>query len=359
MSDAEKQRDELLENAGARLIRKGRHHIYQFPNGRNFVTPATPSDYRGARNSLAELRRVLASHAQLAVAAPGLDRLCEVTEKTRPRVRVPNSPPREETDDPIITFGTPSSDSSQERSAKQIARPFADLRNTLKSVAEVPEFWDLDTCGRLRVLMKFIRQFAKVEALPYRHCSVSTNELEISDETVRTQLMLDRMDTVWEGRLVPCLLVHEEGFGDVLVEVEAMRTHGGLDNIIALRAEFSGGVFLHVEETPENSSQTLEEVAAQAAMDDVHAALGKMQLDPAFNAVRTQINSVMEILESKVAVSRSTSGNNHVVYNFLESEAAKKHGYHFETTESWTNPKLIRSAIRQVLQIRQDRGRNN
>lgn len=359
MSDAEKQRDELLQNAGARLIRKGRHHIYQFPNGRNFVTPATPSDYRGARNSLAELRRVLASHAQLAVAAPGLDQLCEVKEKTRPRVRVPNSPPREETDDPIITFGTPSSDSPQERSAKQIALPFTDLRDTLKNVAEVPEFWDLDTCGRLRVLMKFIGQFAKVEALPYRHCSVSINELEIPDEETRTNLMLDRMETVWGGRLVPCLLVQEDGFGDILVEVEAMRTHGGLDNIIALRAEFSDGVFLHVAETWVNSSQTLEEVEAEAAMDDVHAALGKMRLDPAFDAVRTQIDSVMETLESKLTVNRSTSGDNRVVYNFLELAAAKKHGYHFETTESWTNPKLIRSAIRQVLRIRQDRGYSN
>ena len=48
-----------LKDAGAVLKRSSRHNIYQLPNGRIFVTPATPSDSRGESNALSVLRKLV------------------------------------------------------------------------------------------------------------------------------------------------------------------------------------------------------------------------------------------------------------------------------------------------------------
>jgi hypothetical protein len=356
LANVEKQIGELLHTAGARLIRNSRHPVYRFPNGRNFVTASTPSDNRDARNTLAELRRVLASHAQLAEAAPKLVQLCDVTEKPRPRVRIPNRPPRETVEDQVIRFHQQSSGREQETHAQQPAKSFTDLEDVFGNVAAAPGFWDLDTCGRLRVLAKLIRQFAKVEALPYRHCAVRFEEYVLFSAEVRSQLLFDLMNRSWQGLHVPCLLVHDDLLGDILIEVEAMQTHGGEDNIIALSAEFSRGVYLHLAEFGVSAGQGTEESEASAALVKVNLALAQMRLNPDFETVRTQIDSVMRTIESKVTlIPSSEASDNRVLYEFIELPVADKYGIRFKTTESWTNPNLCRSVIRHALQIREDR----
>ena len=51
--------DRLLEESGAVLVRQNKHYVYRLPNGRSFVKSKTPSDHRGAHNSLQDLRRML------------------------------------------------------------------------------------------------------------------------------------------------------------------------------------------------------------------------------------------------------------------------------------------------------------
>lgn len=59
MSHAEVER--LLAENGFTLVRQRRHKIYKHPTGRIFTCPSTPSDYRGWKNSLHDLQRLLAS----------------------------------------------------------------------------------------------------------------------------------------------------------------------------------------------------------------------------------------------------------------------------------------------------------
>jgi len=244
----------------------------------------------------------------------------------------------------------------QETPAQQNARTFTDIEDVFRTVAAVPAFWELDTCGRLRVLAKFIRQFAKVEALPYRHRAVQIDEVQAFTDD-RSGLIFDLLEREWPGRQrVPCLLVHNDFLGDILIEVEAMGTYGGVDNITALGADFSCGFYHHLAEARVPVEQVLSaEYEAARALDNVTEELGQMRLNPAFDTVRTQIDSVLDTIQTKLTGNLlSATGENHILFEFMELATAKKYDIRLQTTEAWTNPKLTRSVIRQVLQIRQD-----
>jgi hypothetical protein len=60
MSDPVKQLETLLRQEKYTLIREGKHLVYRNPKGQTFVTAATPSDHRWAKNQLATLRRQIA-----------------------------------------------------------------------------------------------------------------------------------------------------------------------------------------------------------------------------------------------------------------------------------------------------------
>jgi hypothetical protein len=49
----------LLRDHRADLVRHNRHKVYRLPNGALFVMGETRTDYRGWRNGLAQLRRLL------------------------------------------------------------------------------------------------------------------------------------------------------------------------------------------------------------------------------------------------------------------------------------------------------------
>jgi len=49
----------LLTASGAVLVRTNGHRVYRFPDGGNWITPLTPSDWRSWKNNLADLRRRL------------------------------------------------------------------------------------------------------------------------------------------------------------------------------------------------------------------------------------------------------------------------------------------------------------
>jgi hypothetical protein len=49
----------MLKDSGSRMISQKGHYKFELPNGKLFVFPKTPSDYRGVRNCLSALRREL------------------------------------------------------------------------------------------------------------------------------------------------------------------------------------------------------------------------------------------------------------------------------------------------------------
>lgn len=61
MSDPLKQHDALLRQHQFELVRQGKHFIYRNPEGKVYVTSATPSDSRWAKTALTTLKRVIDS----------------------------------------------------------------------------------------------------------------------------------------------------------------------------------------------------------------------------------------------------------------------------------------------------------
>lgn len=64
-SDPNQQVKELLGKYGT-LKRKNNHQVYDI-FGQNFVIPKTPSDYRGAQNRAAVLRRIIRANVPSAL----------------------------------------------------------------------------------------------------------------------------------------------------------------------------------------------------------------------------------------------------------------------------------------------------
>ena len=58
---AQKQIDTLLRQHNFRLVRQTKHRVWRNPDGKVFVTSATPSDWRAALKQLSDLKRVVAS----------------------------------------------------------------------------------------------------------------------------------------------------------------------------------------------------------------------------------------------------------------------------------------------------------
>ena len=99
--DPAKQVKEMLREAGATLLRSGRHLVYRLPNGAQFYMSKTPSDRRGAAHrQLSTLRKLLGeAHATAALESALEATGIEVTEGP--------PPPGEELTVPLLETVTP------------------------------------------------------------------------------------------------------------------------------------------------------------------------------------------------------------------------------------------------------------
>ena len=59
MSKDMKEIQRLLKATGAVLLRNKRHAVYKLPNGKRFVLACSPSDHRGCKNALSDLRKLI------------------------------------------------------------------------------------------------------------------------------------------------------------------------------------------------------------------------------------------------------------------------------------------------------------
>lgn len=60
-ANAQKQVDTLLRQQNFRLVRQAKHRVWRNPDGKVFVTAATPSDWRAVKNQITVLKHVIAS----------------------------------------------------------------------------------------------------------------------------------------------------------------------------------------------------------------------------------------------------------------------------------------------------------
>lgn len=54
---------ELLEELGARFLRKNKHEFWMLPSGDRVAVSCTPSDHRSNKNKLAEIKRLMKNHS--------------------------------------------------------------------------------------------------------------------------------------------------------------------------------------------------------------------------------------------------------------------------------------------------------
>jgi hypothetical protein len=59
MADHNKELRKMLKECGAVLVRDKNHQVWRLKNGKNFVCPKTPSDWRVAKNNIRDLRKAL------------------------------------------------------------------------------------------------------------------------------------------------------------------------------------------------------------------------------------------------------------------------------------------------------------
>jgi hypothetical protein len=307
MEKHEKQITQLLHSAGAEVVRKKKHVVYRLPGGRKFVRPSTPSDWRGDRNSLADLRRFLKEKPELprrtVQQIPNESR----PESRRKRMRVPNRDPREKAAVviPFLSTGQPN------RVVEDIGvqKRFESVYDLVNVIEEVDSYWDLDECGRVRVLMTLASRFAKTEALSVRYCSVSAKELEPGTDFLKsTTEAFSRLDMEWGDTWGPSLFVHDPVEGDLLIETNARDSKGNRDHFTIIPAEFDSGVSL----------------ALYPLWND--------DFDGGYS---------------------DSEPDEYIFYAFLGTSVMKKYGHHFEKCACWIDPSRTRSVIREILAFHQ------
>jgi hypothetical protein len=69
--DSKREIWRLLREHRAELVRHNRHKVYKLPNGALFVTGETETSYRGWRDRLAQLRKLLGIKRPVKRAVPG------------------------------------------------------------------------------------------------------------------------------------------------------------------------------------------------------------------------------------------------------------------------------------------------
>ena len=153
-----------------------------------------------------------------------------------------------------------------EKPAPHITWQFKDISSLLTVIDEVPEYWELDCCGRVRVLMRLASQFAKdVEVLTVFSLIIPAEELnpshpvayitDYSEEAKQKRDWAQRMRIYreyggtagpgenWCRNLVgmPCLRLVDPEMGQVLIDTSSSGILLGEDKT----ESFSGLEFKH------------------------------------------------------------------------------------------------------------------
>jgi hypothetical protein len=326
----EKRVVDRLHDTGAQLVRTRGHRKWRLFNGKVFIQPTTPSDWRNFRKQDSTLKRLLeppsSQSAPKEVPAAPLNE----AEPHRVRTRLANNPPHEESD--VEFFSLPSSPVKARKPSWQ----FQDVNDVLTAVDSVPAYWELDCCGRVRVLMKLASRFAKkVEVLTAFAVLALDNELNlnppspyITDHSERAKRERDwalKMRTYreWEGTAgagerwcqrmkgLPCLLVHDLRVGEILIETSA------------------SGLLLGVEETMAFSGLSFAYNNAQASL-------------PQWS------NYEESMRDNPEAFPYPFPDKGHLSYLFVDRVGMSRSKITYRTCENWLNPTITRKVVQSI-----------
>jgi hypothetical protein len=307
----QKEIEQLLHRTGAKLLRRKRHEIYRLQSGGNFVQASTPSDWRRSRNSLGVLRRILSPHPDQG----GNDAVAPARPDPEPQKKLrrslPNWEPRAKAEVRIPSLG--GNRQAQEKTNRG-SFPVRDVYDLVDAAELCPLWWSLDVCGRIRVLLKLSSGFAKTEVVSIRYCGATSEQLKSwNDEAIfddphldETRSLMFRLHSESGGRWEPALLIEDADEGLLLVETSAMRKFSGRQEITVSEVNLiteESSIFTHKVFRSENF---LGDKGADEPRD---------------------IN---------------------VVFHVLTAVGMQHSGWHFDASESWTNPAATRAALKEV-----------
>ena len=305
MDKFEKQIQEMLRTSGASLVRRKRHQVWRLPNGRNFVHSSSGSDHLGARNAVADLRRLLTQ--RLAPHDEANDSSSVAIEPAhRGRLHAPNRPERA---DGIVVF--PTSRAEPKRTVQPRTGPvtFSCLDDLLDAVDGVEAFWKLDSYGRIRVLQKLAQPFAKVKILHTLFFPATAEEIEFAAEhpdDPRTEEWIVTGFGHFADRdfWFPALWVNDPEKGVVMVESSAMGLLAGWDqNVVA---------------------------------DPVDSHFYQMLSYPIWDLEQPPPDGDQRV-------------ERYIEYFFVDFRAALNQGPRFISSDAWTDPKVTRPVIRELI----------
>ncbi|MFT4111322.1 hypothetical protein [Silvibacterium sp.] len=301
MDKTEKQISELLDRAGATVLRRKGHIVYRLSDGRRFVRPKTPSDWRASRNALSDLRRLL-----LEQSPPSIDPIeAHSPDANAPqkalRMKTPNREPREPG---VVVFPAGTGGPRAAIAKPAYDRQFCSIFELLDAVDKTESYWGLDISGRVRVLMKLASRFAKLEVIPMRFCRIPHEEFEDTDEGA--EKVWERLDVEFGGKWAPSLLLHDRKLGPLHIETSAAGLLGGRDQTIVAKANFR---------------------PFHSMIDWPTWKAGTSPHDPWDESVP----------------------DGYIYCVFMSTQFTRKVGLPLETSSAWTDAKIIRSAIREIL----------
>jgi hypothetical protein len=313
-----------LHESGAELIRNRRHRKWKLSNGKIFTQPNTPGDWRNFRKQDSVLKRLLDTPNVEAMPQGLSSDLPNEAERRPVRFRAANNPAR---DKAVVHLPKLSPSSPCE---PKLFRQFNRIDDLLFAVDDVPAFWELDCCGRVRVLMKLASRFAKsVEVLTAFAVIAPGGELgpyvsDDSEEAKNKRELAQRMRFYrdWGGSALagerwcqsmigmPCLRVKDTG-GEVLIETSA------------------GGLLLDTEELMVFSGLTFPYNCARASVpqwsDYERSALEQLSAHP-----------------------YPFPDKGHLSYLFVDRVGMKKNNITYKVCKNWADPSVARKVIQSV-----------
>jgi hypothetical protein len=307
----QKEIEQLLHRTGAKLLRRKRHEIYRLQSGGNFVQASTPSDWRRSRNSLGVLRRILSHHPDQG----GNDAVAPARPDPEPQKKLrrslPNWEPRAKAEVSIPSLG---SNRQAKEKTNRGSFPVRDVYDLVDAAELCPLWWSLDVCGRIRVLLKLSSGFAKTAVVSIRYCGVTSEQLKSwEDDAIfdyphvdETRSLMFRLHSESGGRWETALLIEDADEGLLLVETSATRQFSGRQEITVSEVNLiteESSIFTHKVFRSENF---LGDKGADEPRD---------------------IN---------------------IVFHLLTVVGMQHSGWHFDASESWTNPAATRAALKEV-----------
>ena len=172
MNRHDKQIDEMIASAGGKKVRRWKHRVYRFADGRVFVRPSSSSSQRSSLNSISTLKRFLAE-------PKAIERSTEIAPaqianfESSQRKRTSQAPVPASLHGEVIIPALGRVD----RKAQRDVKTFTSLDDLLTIADQVDDYWRLCSAGRVRTLQKLASAKFKTDIFTVLPVRVGINDL--------------------------------------------------------------------------------------------------------------------------------------------------------------------------------------